>query len=731
MSSAAEIGLFLNGTRCSGCVRSVESAFRKMPGVLSAAANYTTHRVLVTFDATQVQSEDFVSAVEKLGYSATPYDPQALDRRDENEARSSLIRILVAAFLAGNVMLISAALYIGSYQELESNIRTGLRWLAIALSIPAIGYCALPFWKGAWVGIRRGQISVDILIVLGISTAFIASVFGTINDAHHIYMDSAAMIVFLILLGRTLERRARGKISAAVDALAAKTPAHALRKSMGKVEKVRPEELEIGDIVIVPAGETVPADGVIVVGTSELDESLITGESSPVVRGPSENVIGGTQNTVSELTIEIANTIKSGTLSHLTSLLERAQSQRPEVQQLADRIASVFAPTVLVIAALTVLFWWQAGQNPLEIALTATAVLIVACPCALGLATPAAITAAVGRASQLGVLIRNGLGLERLASVDTALLDKTGTVTQGRFQVEEVATAPGIQTNAVLAAAAQAEGNATHPIAVAIRETARKRSIEFSIEGERTTFPGLGVTAGDDANRVCVGSQRFLRNHGVTIDKELIESAQKLHEQGLSLAWVSQGKTALGVVGLWDPPRSDAQNCIQQLEHLGLQAVMLTGDHEQAARHIAGRSGINTFIAELSPEEKVHSVEQYRKPGKQIVMLGDGINDAAALAAADVGIAMSQGSSVTVHAADMVISSQRLSALSDIIQIARATLRRIRENLGFALLYNAVAIPLAALGVLEPLHAAIAMSLSSLVVTGNALRLTRWRSSIG
>lgn len=722
----AEVGLFLDGLRCAGCVNRVERALRAAPGVEEANVNYTSHRALVRTDAATTP-EALVALVEDLGYAATPYDPEALEGAPQREARAALSRVLVAAFLAGNVMLLSAALYIGAAEGLAPETRRLLRWATVALTVPAVAWCALPFWRGAWNGLRRGAVTMDVPVVLGIGIAFAVAVAGTVAEAEHLYMDSAAMIVFLILLSRVLESRARARAAGAVDRLLALTPETALRRDGSGWERVAVAALETGDRVLVPAGARVPTDGRIVRGATEIDESLLTGESRPVLRGEDEEVAAGTTNALCEIEIDVLAPAARGTLARLAALLERAQTQRPPIQHTADRVAAVFAPSILAIAAATALGWRWSGVGWLDTALASAAVLIVACPCALGLATPTAITAAIGRAARMGVLVKSGEALERAAGVGAVLLDKTGTVSEGRFAVREVATVAGGDELELLAAAAGAEGASTHPLATALRALAAERGIEPPALEPRTTLPGLGVEAGTGPGRVLVGSRQLLAERNVVVPRELEEAGAKLAGRGLTLAWVAAGDAALGVLSLSDPPRPDAAEAVRRFERLGLAVVLLSGDHPEAVTRVAAETGIHDARAQVTPEQKVAAVSATRSAAGPVLMAGDGLNDAAALAAADVGVAMARGADVALHASDLVVRAPRLGALADAVELSRATLRRIRENLGLALAYNAVAIPLAVAGFLGPVSAAVAMSLSSLVVTANAARLLRWR----
>ncbi len=731
-----EIGLFLDGLHCTGCVHRVERALREASGVREASVNYTSHRALVRYDRQRSSPEALVAVVRELGYEARPFDPEALDgarqQGAEGSARASLIRLLVAAFLAGNVMWLSVALYSGDYGGMDPAVRAALRWLALALTVPAITWCASPFWRGAWKGLRRGELNVDLPIVLGIATAFGVGVAGTWSGASNLYMDSAAFIVFLVLLGRTLERNARGRARAAVDRLTALAPPRALRRTAAGIEEVDADQLEVGDLVVVPAGATVPADGELRSEATELDESPFTGESQPVLRLRGDRLLGGTRNLSVEAELELLARPSEGALARLAALLERAQAERPRVQQLADRVAAVFAPTVLGLAALAAVLGWLRGYGAFEIAQTTASVLIVACPCALGLATPAAVTAAIGRAARMGVLVKSGEALERCARVDAVVLDKTGTWTRGNFEVSALRPAPGVSERELLGWAAAAEGASTHPVAEALREAADRSGATVPELPERTTHPGLGVEARcAGLEPVRVGAPPWLERlerPAIVWPPALRVARTELARDGLTLVGVARGRDLLGLVALGDRPRADARVAVERLAQLGIPAWLATGDHRDAALLAVGDAPLVEVWSAQTPEQKVERVRELRARGHRVLMAGDGVNDAAALGAADVGLAMHRGSDVTLHAADLVVRSSRLAALAETVGLARACLARIRENLAFAVLYNLAAVPLAVAGWLDPLHAAIAMSASSVIVTGNSIRLLRWRT---
>jgi Cu2+-exporting ATPase len=727
MAASAETGFLLEGLRCASCVRRTEQALRAVPGVEGATINYTDRRALVRFDPDATSVASLVGAVAALGYQAIPFDPEALER-PAAQAREALVRLLVAFFLAANVMWLAIALYSGSYQDMDPATRRTLRWLVVALSFPSVTYCALPFWRGALAGLARREITIDLPIVLGFATAFVANVVGTLAETQHLFVDSAAMIVFLILLGRTLERRASARAASAVERLRALAPREVLRLVDGRVERVALESVAAGERVVVPAGQVVPLDGRLVGPAAELDESALTGEVTPVARAPGEAVAAGARNLLAEIELVVTAPASRGTLARLAALLERAQSERPQLQRLADRVAAVFAPAVLTLAGATALGWAASGASALDVALAATSVLIVACPCVFGLATPAAIAAALGRAASLGILVKSGEALERCASVDHVLLDKTGTLTEGRFALVAVRAVKGASEEEVIAAAAEAEGGASHPIADAIRRAAEERGLGLAIPDARVVLPGRGVVAGEGAERRAAGTRAHLAALGVASDAALEAEADALARGGASLVRVARGVRLLGVLALLDTPREDAAALVARLARDGVAIGLVSGDHEAAVRAAAERTGVRELRAGATPEAKVAEVRARQARGARVLAVGDGINDAAFLGAADVGVAMGRGSDVALAAADAVIRTPRVSAAADLVELSRACLARIRENLGFALAYNLVAVPLAAFGVLDPLPAAIAMSVSSLVVTGNSVRLLRWRA---
>lgn len=724
--STAEAGLFLDGLRCAGCANRVERALEAVSGVESVSVSFASQRALVRFDPTRINVSALAAAVESRGYTAIPYDPDAALRPARTEAREAQARLLVAAFLAANVMLISLALYLADPGGMDPATRRALRWLAIGLSAPSVFWCARPFWRGAWDGLRRAELPFDVPVVLGLSVSFVGSMVATATETRHVFADSAAMIVFLVLLGRTLERGARLRASDAVEHLVALLPSRARRLDASGPEEVAAEALVVGDRVIVAPGEAFPTDGCVRVGVTEVDESLVSGESQTRVRAPGDLVIGATRNVLSEVEVEVTAPARGGTLARIAALLERAQAERPQVQRIADRVASIFAPVVLTLAVCTGVGHALLGAPALDGWLAAASVLIVACPCALGLATPVALAAALGRGANLGVLFKSGEALERCAGVDAVVLDKTGTLTEGRLALVEVVCAAGTDEAEILGTAASAEGSSLHPLARALVAAAQERGIAVRELEERRALPGRGVEAGVGSNSALVGSALLLAERDIPISADLVEAVAKAALRGDSVAYVARNGRTLGALMLRDALRADAPDAVARLRALGLPVRLVSGDHRGPVAVAADRAGIEEWQAEVAPEGKVALVAEWRAAGRRVLVVGDGVNDAAALAAGQVGMAFARGADVALHAADALIHSPRLGAVADALALSRATLRRIRENLAVALGYNAVAVPLAALGMLTPLTAAIAMSLSSVAVTANAIRLLRF-----
>ncbi|HMJ06398.1 MAG TPA: copper-translocating P-type ATPase [Chthoniobacterales bacterium] len=617
------------------------------------------------------------------------------------------------------------------------------RWTQFALTTPVVFWCGGPFFKRGWFSIRRGHLNMFTLIALGVGAAFVYSAVAMLvpgvfplsvrqHGAVGIYFESAAMITVLVLLGQVLELRARARTGAAIRSLLDLAPKTARRVRDGGDEDVPVEEIEVGELVRVRPGEKVPVDGEIVEGRSTIDESMITGEAMPAEKSQGDQVTGGTVNTTGGFVVRAGRIGRESMLARMVEMVAQAQRSRAPIQALADKVAGFFVPAVIVCAVITFALWWSLGPEP-RLAhgiINAVAVLIIACPCALGLATPMSIMVGVGRGAHEGILIKNAEAMERLEKVQIVVIDKTGTLTEGKPALTDVAVAPGFKEDEVIALAAAVERQSEHPIAAALVRGADERGIEMPRATEFQSQTGGGVSAKVGDQVVHIGTPSFLRAQSVDGVTELEPMAAAWQARGRTAVFVGIDQRAAGVLAVADPIKKSAAEAIGLLHEREIEVLMLTGDNEKTARAVADQLQIDNAEAGVSPEQKHDRVRQLRKSGKVVAMAGDGINDAPALAAADVGIAMGTGTDVAMESAGVTLLRGDLGGVAKAITLSRAVMRNIRQNLFFAFVYNAVGIPVAA-GVLypffglllSPIIAGAAMSLSSVSVIGNALRL--------
>ena len=718
----------VTGMHCAGCVSSVEKALRSVPGVESADVNLATREAKVVSGNGAPRFLDLQAAVRAAGFELETLSPDSDTLTDEpTEESAARLRFFVAAPLAVSVMALS----------MSGLSFSGIGWLLFALTLPVVGWAGWPFFTAAGRAARHGRADMDTLIALGTGTAFVTSTVGLLlpevwpGEAPR-HFDAAAMITAFILLGRVLEYRARGRTTEAVRKLAGVQSRQARVLRNGREQDVPIAEVVVGDVVAVRPGERLPVDGTVTDGESTVDESMITGEPMPVEKVPGDAVVGGTVNQNGRLEFRAERVGRETVLQQIIAMVRDAQGTKPPIARLADRVAGVFVPVVLLSALATFAVWWLVigGDDALAMGIeTAVAVLVVACPCALGLATPTAVMVAVGRGAEAGILIRDGRALETAGQLRVLLLDKTGTLTHGRPVVTNVAPEPGVSEHDLLAAAAGVERHSEHPIAAAVVSYARERGISIPDSNGFVARRGLGAEAVVQGRRVFVG--RLSENDGA--------SSQVSHGD----EWASQGKTPfavrddsslLGVIAVADSIKESTPDALHELQRLGLDLVMMTGDHEKTARAIAAQLELDGFVADLMPGEKADQVRNYQSNGRLVGMVGDGINDAPALAQADVGIAMGTGTDVAIESADITLVGGHLRAVPKVVLLSRRTLRTITQNLGFAFGYNLLGIPLAA-GVfypltgmlLPPMFAAAAMSLSSVSVVCNSLRLRKLR----
>lgn len=697
-----ELTLIVDGMRCAACAWLIDRALSTLDGVEDVQSNAISGRVRLRWRPAQLRLSSALERLAGLGYAPHLSPGEGLERARAAERRQLLLRLGVAGLGSLQAMMFAEALYLDFANQMAPATRDFFRWITFGVSAPVVFYAGWPFLAGMVSEFRQRRLGMDTLIASSVLLAYFASLVETLRGGAHVWFDAAVMFVFFLLVARYLERMARQRANAAVDALAQARPALAWRLGAGdEAEQVPVAALAVGDRLRVPVGEALPADGVLDMAAAEVDEALLSGESTPVAKRDGDEVYAGSVARLQPLRLRITRTGQDTRLSHLTQLVERAQNARPRVAQIADRVAGHFVAALLVSAALTFAAWWQIDpERAFEVML---AVLVVSCPCALSLAIPAALATAGNALTKLGALPLRGDALSDLAEVDTVLLDKTGTLTTGSPQIARVELLGEFDAEAVTRIAAALERDAGHPLARAFAGIAAPRAEAIEVTA------GAGVAGEVEGQRWRIGHAGFAAG----LDRDL---------PGV---WLGDGARALARFALVDAPRSDARDAIAALREQGLRVEVLSGDAPEAVETTARALGIARWSARATPESKLARLRELQAQGHRVLMLGDGINDAPVLGGADVSIALACGAPMAHRAADIVLSGERLMRLPQVVQLARRTRRMIRENLAWALLYNAIALPFAAAGWVTPWIAALGMAGSSLLVTLNALRLGR------
>ncbi len=761
----ARVELPVVGMTCANCANTIERVVKRLPGVAEAGVNLANERLSVAYLPGAASIAEVVTAIRKAGYDV-PTQATAADRASplevERAARRAEIadrkrRMVVGLIFALPAFALSMSRDLGLLATLfgpnfapmaghRMSEHIMISWILFALALPVQVYTGWPYYRHGYQALRNGAPNMDVLVALGSGVAFGYSVLVLLGGSdEHVYFETAAVILALISMGKYLEARAKGRTGAAIERLIGLAPktARVLRRRDSAQDDAYEEietpieQIAVGDVIMARPGERIAADGVVIAGRSAVDESMITGESVPRDKQPGDPVTAGTLNKEGVLRYEVARIGKDTTLAQVIRLVEQAQGSKAPIQTLADRISAVFVPAVLAIAVLTFAAWLLLGDDFQRAMINAVAVLVIACPCALGLATPTAIMVGMGKGAELGILFKNGAALEQAAQVRVVVLDKTGTLTQGKPAVTEVISFGGAAAESVLALAASAERNSEHPLAQAVVEAAEGRRLPIAPVDRFQALPGRGVTAittngsapGAAQHLVAVGNLKLMQAQGVTVDAQAGHDIARLQAEGRTVMLVATDGRLIGVIGLMDTPRPEARAGVAELKRRGIFTLMLTGDNARAAQAVAHDVGVDEVVAEVLPADKAAQVMALQAAERsKVAMVGDGINDAPALAQADVGIAIGAGADVAIEAADVTLMRSNLRSVAQAIDLARLTVRGIRQNLFWAFFYNVLLIPAAAFGVFQqygPILAAGAMAFSSLFVIGNSLRLRR------
>ncbi|WP_040952875.1 heavy metal translocating P-type ATPase [Gorillibacterium massiliense] len=730
-TTAQETTLQITGMTCAACASRIEKGLNRMEGVASANVNLALETAKIEF-TDGITPHDLIRKVEQLGYGAIlkeeKKDGADLRRQEMNRQR---LRFILSALLSLPLLWAMAGHFSWtSFIPVPDLLMNP--WMQLILATPVQFIIGYPFYVGAYKALRNGSANMDVLVVLGTSAAYFYSVYLTAdwaqNGGHHapeLYFETSAILITLIILGKWFEALAKGRTSEAIKTLMSLQAKTALIVRDGQELTVPVEEVAVHDIVIVKPGEKIPVDGIVEAGQSSVDESMLTGESIPVEKTAGDSVIGATVNKHGTLRVKATKVGKETALAQIIRIVEEAQGSKAPIQRIADRISGIFVPVVVGLAVVVFLLWFFAGGGHFADSLEkAIAVLVIACPCALGLATPTSIMAGSGRAAEAGILFKGGEHLETTHRVDTVVLDKTGTITRGKPELTDVFAADGWQEEDLLRYTAAAEKSSEHPLAEAIVEGAVNRGLELQPTEGFEAIPGYGIHAALEGKEILVGTRRLLEKYSISYaaaEKQM----EKLESEGKTAMLAAIDGQYAGMIAVADTVKPTSASAVARLKEMGIRVVMVTGDNRRTAEAIGREIGIDQVLAEVLPEDKAAEVKKLQKAGRKVAMVGDGINDAPALATADIGIAIGTGTDVAIEAADVTLMRGDLTGIADAIRMSRKTMTNIKQNLFWALAYNSLGIPIAAAGLLAPWLAGAAMAFSSVSVVLNALRLQR------
>ncbi len=733
------ITLNISGMTCASCVAKVEKALKNVNGVEEASVNFASEKAKVIYDETKVTKNTLIQVVEDAGYKAS--FEQASNQNNLNKEKELELKTLKNKLIFG--VVIGSILLLGMFHELGiDSIPMWLMnpWLQLILTTPVQFWVGSRFISGAWKSLKNKTSDMNTLVSLGTLSAYFYSLFATLFPSFftskglepHIYYESVTIIIVLILTGRYLEALAKGKTSMAIKSLMNLQPKTAIKIHNGEEKKVSVDDLQINDLVLVRPGDKVPVDGIIIKGSSTIDESMVTGESLPVEKNVEDSVIGGTINKTGSFEMRINKIGKDTLLAQIIKLVEDAQNSKAPIQKIADKITSYFVPVVIIIALITFFIWTFVLGNFTFGLLNAVAVLVIACPCALGLATPTAIMVGTGKGAESGILIKNAESLEIAERINSIVMDKTGTLTNGKPQVTDIIAVNDTEAN-ILSIAASMERNSEHSLGEAILSKGKEQNITFKEVNYFGAIPGKGIEA-DVENITCFfGNKKLMEEQKINISENVFRDVEKLSEQGKTVMYLSTEEKLLGLIAVADTIKSNAREIIASLNKKGIEVAMLTGDNKLTAEAIARQLGISRVFAEVLPVEKADYIKKLQHEGKIVAMVGDGINDAPALAQANLGIAMGTGTDVAIESSDITLVKGDLKTVLISIELSKKTMRTIKQNLFWAFVYNILGIPVAAgilypFGImLNPIFAAAAMGLSSVSVISNSLRLKRFK----